>query len=507
MKILKNLAKFSLYASCGCVIILSTAFANQPQESDEQTQATRAIARLERIEKDVQEALGFREAQQANCSMDQIIESIREPLRQAVLASADLTEDDLEFMEQDANKTRALYQKNSDGELVASDADAFNTILKSNFSDFLKKSLDVFEDPDFSSLNGSIKEHIKKEVHLQFSEVVYPMPGKKFIDPEFVVRCWMDKIYPVAFPSSGGCDAHTYKLNQAVFSLHDVAHCLADPRLNQVGKYVANEILGMVSKGFSSEDAKKSIPQLTSLAVEKHELIMSSFKDVYEILKKDKQMMAGLFFLIHEFPSFRQQCLKTPSILSVLDIMLGNAKSEVFGLKDNNFLKTDPVTGVSPWTDQEIKAVTEYKSSRLSPEWIEEFSEKITEDLIEVHRSERSIKIIAELDENQVTTEYKTLRQQMLYMEDFRKMMKWGGGTLIPEPVFDEDPEERISVALDYLEKNIDQINAFMTHFVTQAKAHLSEKSAEGGKSKADIFAEKFWEIDGKIEALKKTEQ
>ncbi|MGL4824861.1 MAG: hypothetical protein ACRC4G_01510 [Alphaproteobacteria bacterium] len=45
------------------------------------------------------------------------------------------------------------------------------------------------------------------------------------------------------------------------------------------------------------------------------------------------------------------------------------------------------------------------------------------------------------------------------------------------------------------------------THFVTQAKAHLSEKSAESGKSKADIFAEKFWEIDKKIEALKKAAQ
>ncbi|MGL4371854.1 MAG: hypothetical protein ACRCTK_04290, partial [Alphaproteobacteria bacterium] len=66
-------------------------------------------------------------------------------------------------------------------------------------------------------------------------------------------------------------------------------------------------------------------------------------------------------------------------------------------------------------------------------------------------------------------------------------------------------PEERISVALDYLGKNIDQINAFMTHFITKAKIHLSEKSAEGGKSKADIFTEKFGEIDRKIEALKKT--
>lgn len=389
----------------------------------------------------------------------------------------------------------------------------------------------IFVPELYDKARKQINHELKKTLPLP---ILYPLLGEGILHPRFIINCLLDEIYPIGAPTGSVPSVHGENATPISFTYHDYFHHKIDTRRQVLKTYIQFEVAEAIKNGMWASDF---IPHLVPLAVQKYNLFMDALKFANVSLGEDKHGFSGLFFMMHEFPSFSVDLFKKSNPSEIFETMLKGSLSE-FNEDESwhnptDILRTNPLDGMAFSTDKEIKeAAVEraLKDSTLvdyAPYPYDIYNKvdgkgniegRITGDQevqqarknwllknsrIELKKSAQFIDAIIQFTNSQEKTyTFPTLYRKWRNFEASSGMLKFAGIQLV-QPQLTTNVIENREIAINFIEQVNGKIKGTMEDFLAKAKVFLGE----GSGSYSEIYANKFSDIESKISKIKETKK
>jgi len=210
------------------------------------------------------------------------------------------------------------------------------------------------------SMIKSIEDRVDALLPVQ---VHYPLVGIGVMGLCTLVGSWGDDVHPSGIPNAQQ-NVHSAKgMSRAGFGIHDELHSYTDTRRGELYKVVAHKMNAYVEKGGSALDF---LELYVPYAVAHYKAFQDAFKKVYhtslkEVAKNDidrfKRLMAGYFLFDHEYNSIQESSYDGHNISDIAEKMIGHSIDAVNQdslMSVDVGIETDPVTGLTEMTDDEI---------------------------------------------------------------------------------------------------------------------------------------------------------
>jgi hypothetical protein len=363
------------------------------------------------------------------------------------------------------------------------------------------------------SLDKEIKKYILKDAH-------YPLLGESLLDARFLLNGWIDGIYPIAFPTEIIRRVHGVpETSPFSFAFHDFLHAKQD-QIALRGAFRAYVERSIEAAKAPSLFVNDLIRQGVPVWIKKFNLLKSAVKEALGSVEGKQKSLMGLFLLIHEFPSFSPELFKQTSVSELFKTMRGDALE---GLKnssnwDNSSdpLKTNPVSGESSFTEDEIKQQTletikqngfhypSYIYVKTDVEGKEIFlddKEKEKAEKAYLQRSRSTINDTKDFIHVTLAFEDGPVKQQ-IYPTLFRKTSNYhaykglfesAGLEPLQEPSFDGSLAKNRTKAIAFIDQRKEYLELLLNTAVEEITTHFQE----GGE---DSYENKYKEEYQKIE-------
>lgn len=224
----------------------------------------------------------------------------------------------------------------------------------------------TFERGSSSSLHYEAADQLRTKFRGSCpSKIVVVRPGSGKFGMTFLVRQYLQGVFPVGIPSKP-TKVHGVELSPLGFGVHDILHANVDARYRKLRSYFVREAGQYVKSGGQLEDFTETY---LPYAIGQHERFMEgllSLSDLFlaRLLPSDKQAydraMIGFFFVIHEYPGFSEKHYSENNLEFILSRMIERTRESLSEGDEasNDFLKTSPIDGKSSLSPEQIKKMT-----------------------------------------------------------------------------------------------------------------------------------------------------
>ncbi len=132
----------------------------------------------------------------------------------------------------------------------------------------------------------------------------FPVVGEALFSLEFLTECFIQNVFPVAFPTKGDLSTHTFPTSYLGHALHDIAHGMI--ALNTKKQEIEDEFQEFQEKlpfGEITFDECKTLKRNSiNFSLNKNRAFESALLQIFLHFKaqENKKAIAGMFFRIHE---------------------------------------------------------------------------------------------------------------------------------------------------------------------------------------------------------------
>lgn len=245
----------------------------------------------------------------------------------------------------------------------------------------------------FYSDHTQLSSNIRKKVYdclVNISPIYFPLLGSKVLSIEFLILTSLDNIYVMGMPSNRN-RVHGIELSPLSFTVHDYLHGENDLKIKEhsLFTYTFEVIESLIKKNIDVDDA---IRLATETANDKYKILSSFLIDIFEKMLEDKKYLAGLFALLHEFPSFSPEIFKKKSLRDVMDCLINECQKEIENtselMRESDLLGTNIFNGECSKSDDQIleytKKISSVEKQLASMEKIRSASVKRSDRFIDV---------------------------------------------------------------------------------------------------------------------------
>lgn len=307
----------------------------------------------------------------------------------------------------------------------------------------------------------------------------YPIFGRGRLGLTTLIEAFINRQYPYPVQDKT-LTAHGIEMTPFLFGYHDYLHGEGDSATKESSFYeAAHTKFNKLAQ--DKVDADQLIPALVDFMVGKGQLIEDSMTALLNLyitnylpdrgMQALKKAMVGFFQIIHEDFDLSPDVYDTANFSDLIDLFISNSYSDA----DNDLLKTDPLTGKTSLTEEEmLDAIID---SRISPENQPSYIpyEPIAHSTLEGKKYRIKVQ-----EDSMLTTitlkvqggiehiwEEKTLRYSLAEAQDRMGLLRIAGIKMTLPAISELESENGREIALNFLdqiEKNMDDCKqAFRT--------------------------------------------
>jgi hypothetical protein len=360
---------------------------------------------------------------------------------------------------------------------------AWNGLLTSMVSmgAYENEGLELRQDyPSTQIMGKGLNKVIQHLARALPDSIQVPMVGCGKFGVSFMVKCFLDRISPLAF-SNQELEGHGVKFSHLGMPLHDALHDKVDRRVYNLTKHVIKRADTFIATGGDAWNFAEIYPPI---AVQKFQAVMGALEKiygdfhtkllVYRGLHDYRKAMVGFIWAAHEAPHFPAKLYNMNDLGQIIDTITShspmsavNAAVDEYDSWESSFdpLNTSPLDGSSSLSDDELYYHV-LQSRAIEDAQIYKFTlnvrtkTPIYEEGIgasQIVRGKRFIDVSFEMKNGEeLKYSYPTLYHKWLNMNDNIGLLAYGG-TLIEKPELScvEDPRTLALAKLDEVSHGI----------------------------------------------------
>lgn len=414
-----------------------------------------------------------------------------------LLSLSSITQDEIDLIGQAGYKEfLTVMKKHPAGKLVS--AEKIHEIFYDNEGEAEQDYFMYI--PELPEANQYVERELEKA---NIGVEPAPLFGKSELDlPSMLTSVF--KGLPLAAASTNKVNrAHGLDMSPGGFAVHDILHAEVDPRYFLLKKAI-HAIYQRLVKINKKETPQKILEISTNIGLNRYTLLMKSLEDLHiflvgkytmrEGIEAYRKLAVALFYALHEEYRYSERTFDNSDLVKIVTELLSKEDfDEVVEEEALALFKTDPETGLSPYTDDQlIEIALEHGLLKPSSTYIADIPDPA--DILDkkVERTSQRIKIFVNTKEGSYSFDEGTLKYYWNTLEDEIKLLDYAGikteRVKLPEKGVVAD---RNGFAL----KEIMRVHDLIQKLMDEAKERvisLVQMSLDGGDSLAKKYERAF---------------